>query len=109
MKWGPWTISEKHLTLEHATGYEVSLRDCTDSAAILDWIFQVRQKTWADESTLVGLLSAFEDVLHPQENYCGGGIDHTADGGALATQFIADPGARERMHSELMKGNAAEG
>jgi hypothetical protein len=102
MKWGPWSINETHLMLVHEGGYEVSLRDCTSSAPILDWIFQIQTKTWADDATLVGLLAAFDDVLHPQENYCGGGIDHAADGGALAQRYIADPGGRERMYKALM-------
>lgn len=106
MKWGPWSINEKHLTLEHTEGYEVSLRDCTSSAAILDWIFQVRHKTWADDATMAGLLAAFEDVLHPQENYCSMGADHKADGAALARQYIADPGARERLYG-ILRGKGA--
>lgn len=102
MKWGPWSINEKHLTLVHeSSGYDVSLRACKSSADILDWIFQIRDKTWADSATMVGLLNAFEDVLHPQKNYCGGGIDHAADGGALTQTYIADPGARERLYESL--------
>jgi hypothetical protein len=101
MQWGPWSINEKHLTLVHEEGYEVSLRECTSSAAILDWIYQIHGKTWADPATLVGLLNAVEDVLHPQENYCGGSVDHAADGGALAQRYIADPGARERMYKSF--------
>jgi hypothetical protein len=102
MKWGPWSINEKHLTLVHKQGYEVSLRDCNSSADVLDWIFQVQGKTWADSATLVGLLEAFADVLHPQENYCSGGVDHKADGGELAKRYVADPGARERLYKSLL-------
>lgn len=96
MKWGPWSIDAKHLTLVHEH-YEVSFRDCTSSAAILDWIFQIQGKTWADKVTMFNLLKAFDDVLHPQENYCGGGVDHQVDGGALAQRYIDNPRERDEL------------
>ena len=90
-------MNTKHLTLDHRDGYTVSLKDCTSSAAILDWIFQIQQKTWADNGTMMGLLQAFEDVLHPQENFCSLGEERNGSGEQLATAYAADPFARDRM------------
>lgn len=95
--WGPWHLDEKNLQLVHKDGYEVSLPSCGHSAAILDWIFQVQSKTWGDAETLKGLLDALDAILMPQANYCSGGIDHRADGAALATQFLENPEASREL------------
>jgi hypothetical protein len=54
---------------------------------LLDWIFQVQGKNWGDAQTIYDLLNAFEDTLHPQQNYCSFEEDKKADGGELARAY----------------------
>lgn len=90
MQWGTWNLDARQLTLTHATeGYEIDLEEIHSSADILDWIFQVLSKEWGDATTVYDLLSALEAILNPQSNYCSFGQDKSADGGALAKEFIA--------------------
>jgi hypothetical protein len=87
--WRPWQLDAKYLTLQYVTDtgrvlYEVDLDRCLTSAAVLDWIAQVRHKVWADDRVIAGLVHALDDVLHLQSNLCGcgmdGGPDHALDG-----------------------------
>ena len=55
--------------------YEVDLEECADSAQVLDWIFQIRGKAWADARTISDFLNALHDILHPQQNLCSGGAN----------------------------------
>ena len=88
MRWGNWVFNPKHLTLTHSPeDYEIDLERIHSSAAILDWIFQIQGKDWADEQTLYDLLRAFRDILDPQANYCSFEEDIRSDGGTLARQF----------------------
>jgi hypothetical protein len=94
MRWGNWALDPKNLTLTHAAeGYEIDLERIHTSAAVLDWIFQVQHKAWADAGTTHDLLRAFDDILDPQANYCSDEQDLRADGGELAREF-AGRGAR---------------
>jgi hypothetical protein len=95
MRWGNWVFDPKRLTLSHAiegcdVDYEIDLEEIHSSAAILDWIFQILQKPWADPGTMHDLLRAFEDILEPQANYCSFEQDKRADGGALARAFAKE-------------------
>jgi hypothetical protein len=55
-------------------GYSIELAGITDSAQMLDWIYQIRGKSWTDDhSHLTGLLQAFRDILDPQGSLCSGG------------------------------------
>jgi hypothetical protein len=88
MRWGSWEFNPKNLTLTHSTErYEIDLEDIHSSAAILDWIFQIKHKGWADSTTMYDLVRAFDDILGPQANYCSGEQDIRADGGKLAREF----------------------
>jgi hypothetical protein len=88
MRWGNWQFEPKNLTLTHSTeGYEIDLERIHSSAAILDWIFQIQGKAWADAKTMHDLLRAFDDILAPQDNYCSYEQDKHADGGKLARAF----------------------
>jgi hypothetical protein len=94
MRWGHWALDPKNLTLTHtAEGYEIDLERVRTSAAILDWIFQLQHKAWADAGTMHDLLRAFDDILAPQANYCSWEEDKRADGGKLAREF-AERGSR---------------
>ncbi len=97
MKWGPWQLNTQHLSLVHENGYEVSLQSCTSSAEILDWIFQIHAKSWADVPTVRGLLAAFSDILEPQANFCSGGVERGGNGAKVTELYIANPKAREQL------------
>lgn len=103
MKWGPWTLNPKNLSLE-TEHYDISLKSIKNSATLLDWIFQVQAKTWADPQVLHGLLAAFEDVLHPQANYCSMGVDRQVDSEKLAREYVANPTARDDMVKAFLEG-----
>lgn len=89
MRWGDWVFDAERLTLGHERSeYEVDLERIQSSAAVLDWIFQIRGKGWADAKTVYDLLHALFDILNPQRNYCPNEQDTRADGGALARAFV---------------------
>jgi hypothetical protein len=79
--WGPWHIDRGAYVLWTMAGgyrYEVDLEDCTTSAAVLDWIFQIAGKEWGDgpaerNAVIAGLVNALDDILRPQVNLCTGG------------------------------------
>jgi hypothetical protein len=96
--WGPWKLNPETLQLVHsAEGYEVSMPSCKSSAEILDWIFQIQGKSWADAETVKGLLQALDDILKPQAHFCSGGKDKKASGEDLAKQYVRDPGALDKL------------
>jgi hypothetical protein len=73
-KWGNWTYDESNKTLDYRNPdgdyYEIDLVRVRTSAAMLDWIFQLRHKCWITAQDLADLLEAFDDLLDPQANYC---------------------------------------
>lgn len=80
--WGGWTLDRERLVLENKH-YEVDLERALTGAQLCDWIFQVRQHSWASPEVIAGLLSAFEDLLHPQANLCSGGENKEISTGQL--------------------------
>jgi hypothetical protein len=67
--------------------YEIDLDRCTTSAQVLDWIFQIVQKSWATDRVLSALLHALNAILHPQSTLCGCGHEHgPIDIGAVLQQ-----------------------
>lgn len=93
MHWGNWTFDPKILTLTHSQeNYEIDLEEIHSSAAILDWIFQVHMKSWADAGAVNDLLQALDDILKPQANYCSFEQDMRADGGKLAREYASRQG-----------------
>lgn len=108
MKWGSWTLNPKNLSLEREH-YDISLKSIKNSAELLDWIFQVQSKTWAEPQVLHDLLAAFDDVLHPQENYCSMGVDHQVDSEKLASEYVANPTARDDMIKAFREGMGDKG
>lgn len=83
--YGPWRLDVDSRVLflpvagndgfDHADGlaYYIDLERCLTSAQVLDWIFQVAAKSWADHGVLGGLISALDDILDPQANLCSFG------------------------------------
>ena len=110
-RWGTWVLDVERLCLVHqgqpvdrgdGSGvtegvpqyvafigkYEVDLERIEDSAAALDWVFQVAGKTWANARVTKDLLNAFDDIIHPQANLCSG-----ACGSGHGGRVIENPGA----------------
>ncbi len=71
--------------------YEIDLAGIHSSAALLDWIFQVLAKGWAQARTMYYLLHAFNDILQPQRHYCSWSAEIRTDGGKLARMFAEQP------------------
>lgn len=74
---GKWVFSKNNYTLTFGGYYEIDLETITDSAKMLDIIFQVQGKSWATESVLYDLLRALITLLNPQRNLCPGGWNET--------------------------------
>ncbi|WP_332805857.1 hypothetical protein [Sphingomonas sp. RT2P30] len=55
----------------------MSVDEMTDSARILDWIFQVNAKSWASRDGVGHLVEAIEDMLG--RDVAGGGVDQPID------------------------------
>jgi hypothetical protein len=93
--WGCWTLDVERMTLvrdawqeERGDGsgrttgvplyvgyfgaYEVDLETIRHSAGMLDWVFQISKKVWADARVTKDLVNAFESIFHPQANLCSG-------------------------------------
>ena len=88
-QWGHWQFkpATSCLVYEHGvTWYEIDLETCNSSAAILDWIFQLQQKTWMTAHDMRDLLTALQDILHPQANYVHSG-SRTPTGRQLARDY----------------------
>lgn len=79
-RWGRWWFAaDTHsLVLEGERGseeYAIARDEITDSAHMLDWIFQLRMKTWVTNDIIGDLTSAFQDIFRPQATLCGGGVN----------------------------------
>lgn len=74
MRWGNWELRVEIMCIEHSVnGYQISLDECLTSAQVLDWIFQMRAKTWVTPEEMANLLDAFDDVFKPQSKLCSAG------------------------------------
>jgi hypothetical protein len=106
MRWGQWVLDPSTLVLAHQEPfyYEIDLEEIHSSAAILDWIFHVLGKQWADAETMYDLLRALDDILHPQANYCPWEEDRKADGGKLARAFVAEATETQGSDGRLAGG-----
>ena len=104
-KWGDWTLDTERLCLDfeahpvmrgegpdqylaYIGHYEIDLERVRDSAAALDWIFQILGKNWATQRVMKDLLNAIDDIIHPQANLCSG-----ACGSGGGGKVIKDPSA----------------
>lgn len=56
--------------------YTVPLFDMRTSADMLDWIFQLRQKTWMSDAAMGAIIFALDELLRPQACLCGQGMEH---------------------------------
>lgn len=91
-KWGDWTLNPNTLELCHPTTrksnlYRISLRRMNTSDQSLDWIVQIAKKAWAHEQCVANLISALDEILDFQSNYCSFGKAKQVDGTALAQRY----------------------
>jgi hypothetical protein len=47
---------------------------------MLDWIFQISNKTWATPDVAKDMLTAFEHIFRPQRNLCSSAMTHNVYG-----------------------------
>ena len=67
-------IDEDLLTIEIDTGhyghtYQIDLTRCSTAGEVLDWIFQIKSKTWATSEIMFDLLTALNvacEIFHGQ-------------------------------------------
>jgi hypothetical protein len=73
-KWGNWRLDAERLCLEFLTHgtvtYEIDIERIQSSAGVLDWIFQINQKSWASDKDIADLVQAFDDIFDPQQYLC---------------------------------------
>lgn len=100
-RWGDWEFDAKNLVLAYKSGrfpdYEVPLAEMNSSAAMLDWIFQIGGKSWADAKILGDLVMALDDLLRPQATLCSTGKDHELDAGTFVRRHI-ESGKRAKYY-----------
>jgi len=74
-RWGNLELDAERLCLVNTACYgsEVDIECISDSAGMLDWLFQVRGK-WSDQEVL-SLLQALKDIFQPQANLCSFGVN----------------------------------
>jgi hypothetical protein len=81
--WGRWTLNTTNACLETTiapdTGAisQVPLDELNTSAATLDWIFQVQEKTWATPEDQGHLIDAIVEIFG--RGVAGGGMDNPID------------------------------
>lgn len=80
--WGRWTLNTSNACLEttiapSGAGYQVPLGDLDTTAAMLDWIFQVQEKTWASTQDLGDLVEAIVEIFG--RRVAGSGIETKID------------------------------
>lgn len=77
--WGPWRLDADTGSLVVPVSgdeYWVDVTMMTTSAVVLDWIYQVASKSWAqaDPRVTAGFVNALNDILYPQGNLCSRGM-----------------------------------
>ncbi len=86
-RWGNWRLDAERLCLvfeQDRWTYEVDIERINNSAQMLDWIYQVKQKGWASPTVLCDLLNSLHDLFNPQANLCSYGGDKKIN----ATEFL---------------------
>jgi hypothetical protein len=69
--------------------YDIPLDRCRTSAAVLDWIFQIAEKSWATPRIIAGLIHALDYYLYPQATLCSFGVERgPIDARAMALRRV---------------------
>jgi len=81
-----WKFNRKNLTLTclKFPYYEIDLERCTTGSEVMDWIFQIRWKTWLTPNIIFSFLEEFENAFHEifgtnAQAMCGSGADFFAN------------------------------
>lgn len=77
-RWGPWIYDPELNVIFHDSkwrSYHIDLDRMPDSAAVLDWIFQVTNKRWVSISDAGHLIEALRDTINPQATLCPFGMN----------------------------------
>jgi len=81
-----WEFNGKNLTLSYVKSpyYEIDLERCLTGSEVMDWIFQIRWKTWVTPDVMFSFLEEFENAFRKTFNtnaqaMCSGGADFIAD------------------------------
>lgn len=76
-RWGNWVVFVgSYNCIEHEpSGYWIGFNRLNTCAEIMDWLFQLRQKTWFTSQDASDFLTLIDDVLHPQATLCSFGQD----------------------------------
>lgn len=81
--WGQWSFNPAALTLDLVRdglpAHSIQLRKITSSACMLDAIFDLKNRSWADNEVVGDLITALQDLFDPRVNLCGGGRDRNLD------------------------------
>jgi hypothetical protein len=93
-RWGSWVLDVERLCLTfegepvvrggiegcpeyvaYLGRYEVDVERVSNSAAALDWFYQINKKAWANARVMKDLLNAFDDIFDAQANLCSGSLN----------------------------------
>src|SRR5581483_6643128 len=91
--WNGWRLDAREAMLltpeDCVVEYEIDLNQCKNPAEVLDWIAQMKHKTWVDDSLLAGLVRALDDILDMQANLCSCGNAKELSGSDI--EFLVSP------------------
>ncbi len=78
-----WQFSPEQLKLlllqDGIAKYSVDLKKITSSAHMLNVVFDVSTKTWANHQIVGELITNLRELFDPQATLCEGGEDHKLD------------------------------
>ena len=81
--WGSWSFNPGELSLDLMRDglpvHSIHLRTITSSACMLDVIFDLKSRSWANNEVVGDLVTALQDLFDPRVTLCGGGRDRTLD------------------------------
>jgi hypothetical protein len=78
LSFGRWTLNRATGTLDcPAVPYQIPLAELNNSAVILDWVFQIEEKSWATPDDVGQLVKAIVDIFG--RHVCGSGVDYPFD------------------------------
>ena len=80
-QWRRWHLHVRTQELvyrdQRGDRYAIDLERCATSAQVLDWLMQMRGKSWCSTTDIGYLADAFRDILDPQANLCSFGASKT--------------------------------
>jgi hypothetical protein len=106
-QWGRWSYNPTthclHIRKHVGTitsSYDVDLDRCDTGSKLLDWIYQVKDKSWISPDDISSLVYAVEDILGDVQGIlCSGGINHQYNTSAYLSQIV-DPIFRSKRNKD---------